>query len=273
MPEPESAFTLWQLPNQTPTQMMAYVLRSHRGKLIVLDGGMPGDAPYLRRFLEARGGQVAAWFITHPHIDHFGAIAEILHQPGRLRIQRFYASWPAPEWMKTHGSADEYARYTEFSRVLARTGVRLAEVRSGDSLDFDEIHIEILAGHNPELTVNAINNSSLVLRVEDSEKSVLFTADLGEEAGAKLLDSPFAPRLRTDYIQMAHHGQNGVSEEFYRYAGAPHCLWPTPKWLWENDSGGGPGSGPWRTLEVRAWMDNLGVRRHYRMFDGLQEIR
>jgi hypothetical protein len=112
----------------------------------------------------------------------------------------------------------------------------------------------------------------VVLRLADKRKSILLTADLGEEAGEKLLAGPFAERVRVNYMQMAHHGQNGVTEAFYQHAQPTRCLWPTPKWLWDNDSGDGPGSGPWRTLEVRAWMEKLPIERHYRMFEGLHEI-
>lgn len=43
----KSGFTLWQLPPQTGTQMNCYILRTQSGKVIVIDGGNAGDAPYL----------------------------------------------------------------------------------------------------------------------------------------------------------------------------------------------------------------------------------
>ena len=114
---------------------------------------------------------------------------------------------------------------------------------------------------NPEITSNAVNNSSLVIRVSDSNKSVLFTGDLGMEGGQKLLNSPYRKKLRADYIQMAHHGQNGVDEVFYEAVQPKYCLWPTPLWLWDNDSSQGKGTGPWDTLRVREWMERLNVKR------------
>ena len=47
----EELFTLWQLPNQTPTQMMSYVIQTPHKKVLVIDGGNAGDAPYLRDFI------------------------------------------------------------------------------------------------------------------------------------------------------------------------------------------------------------------------------
>jgi hypothetical protein len=48
-----------------------------------------------------------------------------------------------------------------------------------------------------------------------------------------------------------------------------YCLWPTPKWLWDNDQGNGKNTGPWKTLEVRSWMENLNVEKNYIMADGI----
>ncbi|MHB8901832.1 MAG: hypothetical protein ACYC6Y_24010, partial [Thermoguttaceae bacterium] len=65
---------------------------------------------------------------------------------------------------------------------------------------------------------------------------------------------------------------NGVSEAFYRQVHPSYCLWPTPDWLWNNDKGGGKNSGPWRTLEVRAWMEKHAIKAHYPMFEDVARI-
>lgn len=272
MPTDPPTVTLWQLPNQTRTQMMSYVIRSTGGKVVVVDGGMPGDASYLRDFIAQMGNRVDAWFVTHPHIDHYGALGEILKDEGAMRIETIHASSPTDEWMKAHGSDDEYTKYAAFNEALASAKRTMADVELGTAMDFDEIHIEVLAVHNPELTASAMNNSSVVLRVSDERKSILLTADLGEDAGEKLVAGEYADWLHVDYVQMAHHGQNGANEAFYQHVNAANCLWPTPKWLWDNDNGGGPGSGPWRTLEVRGWMEKLPIERHSCLFEGLHEI-
>ena len=94
-------------------------------------------------------------------------------------------------------------------------------------------------------------------------------------AGNSLLneyrDNP--DELRAEIVQMAHHGEHGVDEKVYQ-AVAPHtCLWCCPGWLWDNDNGGGVNSGPWTTMETRAWMRNLKVRTHVVAKDGDQILR
>jgi beta-lactamase superfamily II metal-dependent hydrolase len=264
---------LWQLPNQTHSQIMSYVIQSGHGKLIVIDGGTTGDAAYLKGFLAALGNEVEAWFISHAHDDHFGALSQLLGQPDAPRIGTVYGSLPTLEWVKKCGVGEQDVKpYAQFQASLRKSGKAVAELLPGQELSIDGVRLEVLGVHNPEITTNAINNSSLVLRLSDQTKSVLFTSDLGVEGGRKLLASPQARRLPADYVQMAHHGQDGAEEAFYRAVGARFCLWPTPLWLWDNDSGKGKGSGPWKTLAVRGWMEKLNGRTNYVMTQGLIRI-
>ncbi len=261
-------FVLWQLPNQTPTQMMSYVIRTTTGETIVIDGGMVGDTAYLRGFLAALGNHVTAWFFSHPHLDHVDAPVEIIADPRGVAIDAIYGSNPPDEWMVAHCSEQEI----ETARSVREAVPGLIDLELGQEMMIDGVRIEVLGIRNPDITANPINNQSIILRVSDDTKSVLFTGDLGVEAGEKALQGPYADRLQADYVQMAHHGQHGVNEAFYQHVGAKYCLWPTPDWLWENDDGGGPDSGPWQTLVVREWMSRLDIRKHYVMADGLHRI-
>ena len=101
-------------------------------------------------------------------------------------------------------------------------------------------------------------------------KSVLFTGDCEAEAGRKILrmwkDSGL---LGCDICVMSHHGQGGCDREFYEAVAPSVCLWPTPSWLWTNCDG----TGPFKTLETRQWIQEMGVREQYVMKDGTQAIK
>jgi hypothetical protein len=177
--------------------------------------------------------------------------------------------------MRKYGLAEEKEPQTlaNFKKAAQAAHKEITELELGQVLKIDGITIEILGIKNPEIVENGVNNSSVVMRVWDHYKSVLFPGDLGVEGGEKLLHSKYKDRLKSDYVQMAHHGQNGVDKAFYQVVAPKYCLWPTPKWLWDNDMGGGKGTGPWVTQEVKSWMDELGVKKNYFQFDGLQTIR
>ena len=266
-----SHFTLWQLPSQTPSQNMSYVLRSDGGYVIVIDGGNTGDAEYLRGFLAALDNHVHAWFVSHPHPDHVDALTAILKDIRELKIDCIYGSIPDEEWVQA--AAPAYLCTIEaFNGGLLKAKKEVSELSLGQAILIDGVRIEILGIKNPEIHANPLNNSSVVMRVSDSSKSVLFLGDLGTEGGQKLLQGPYSARLRSQYVQMAHHGQHGVSEDFYQVVQPSYCLWPTPLWLWDNDNGGGKGSGPWQTLTVREWMKQLGVRENYVSYKGVIRI-
>ena len=266
-------FTLWQLPSQGPTQMMSYVIKSAGGKVLVVDGGMTCDGAYLREFLEERGGHVDGWFITHPHQDHLNALTWILSNPGDLEIGKIYASFPSLEWLRKYEGGT--AKTLEcFLTALEHTDRNHTELNRGDIFDFDEIHIEVLSVSNTHITFNAVNNSSVVMRFSDPTKSILFTGDIGVEAGDNILETVEHQKLKAVYVQMAHHGQGCAGKNFYEVVDPVYCLWPTPLWLWDNNNGGGKGSGPWGTLETRKWMEELNVKSNYVSgVSGLVEIQ
>jgi len=264
-------FTLWQLPPQTGTQNMAYVLQSCNGRIVVVDGGMKGDAPYLQKFLVPLGNKVDAWFVSHPHLDHVDALTSIMGNPGDLNIEHIYASLPDEDSIAKN-EPQALKTTQDFKQALSDSGHTTEELSLGQIMDIDGMKIEVLGVKNPEITPNYVNNSSIVFRVSDAHKSVLFTGDLGVEGGRKLMKSKYADRVASDYVQMAHHGQAGVDINFYFAVRPRYCLWPTPAWLWDNDSGKGKGSGPWLTLSVRDWMDQMNVEKHYVSAEGLSRI-
>lgn len=266
------SFTLWQLPEQTHSQMMSYVIRTPNGKVIAIDGGTAGDAAYLRKFLVGLGGHVDAWFFTHPHSDHIDAPMEIIKDPQGIKIDRIYASDLDQAAVKEYEPGDAHTQIAldSLMRDVHRATIEMA---TGAEFIFDGVHFDVLAIRNPEIHANYVNNSSVVLRVWDAGKSVIFLGDLGSEAGHKLVQGPYGSKLKSDYCQMAHHGQSGARDDVYKAIHPTYCLWTTPKWLWENNQGKGYNTGPWTTFETRKWADELGVKRNYvTWIDGLVEI-
>ncbi|MBR3218543.1 MAG: hypothetical protein IKF77_01355, partial [Thermoguttaceae bacterium] len=138
----------------------------------------------------------------------------------------------------------------------------------GEKLPYGNVTIETLNDYDPDLRVNVVNNASIVYRVETPNTSILFLGDLGVEGGDRLLTLVPAEKIKADYVQMAHHGQRGVTEEFYGVVRPTVCLWPTPDWLWTNVDG----KGKFETLNVRAWMEKLGVKENYVIKDGLHKF-
>ncbi|HBG28966.1 MAG TPA: hypothetical protein DDX75_17915 [Phycisphaerales bacterium] len=251
--------------------MNSYVIQTFHGKVIVIDGGFAEDASYLKGFLGALGNKVHAWFISHQHVDHIEALTTILKKPQGLEIDKVFGSFLDEEWIKVY-EQDSLKTASEFNRALHEKEIPILSLKLGQTIKIDGITIKILGIKNSEITTNAINNSSVVMKFWDKHKSICFLGDIGVEGGRKLLNSKFKKELKSDYVQMAHHGQAGVEEDFYKAVSPKYCIWPTPLWLWENNNGGGDNSGNWKTLEVRSWINKLKIKKHYCLFEGLIKI-
>jgi len=269
----KSQFIMWQLPlHQHTSQGNSYVFRTKNGKVIVMDGGVPSEAGYLRGFLGALGNSVEAWFVSHPHADHIGALNEILKNPDGISIKAIYHSEFSPEFYNKV-EPDSRALTVDFYENLKKTSAQVTDLTApGLTIEIDRVAFKILAVKNEEFTNNAYNNSSMVIRVSDAARSAVFLGDAGVEEGDKILASVYRNELDCDYLQMAHHGQNGVSRDFYRTVKFKACLWPTPSWLWDNNPGTGYNTGIWKTVETRGWVKEMGVEKHYVAAEGLFRI-
>lgn len=257
-----SGFTMWQIPSHTDTIGNSYVFRSAEGKVVVMDGGFEHEASFLRGFLGALGNEVEAWFISHPHPDHMAALNEILKAPKDLRIKTIYHSALAEEVIKAEPNCEAQCR-EYYNRLGELKDTRVVDIQEpGDTFDFGGMKLKVLSVSN-DFTTNPYNNSSMIMRVWDKKKSILFLGDAGVECGQKVLQSPFAKELDSDYVQMAHHGQNGCDEAFYRTIHFRACFWPTPSWVWNNDQGKGFNTGILNTIKTRNWMQALNITEHH----------
>ena len=263
---------LTQLQDNSSRQMMGYIMKTSTGKVIVIDGGLNEDEPNLVKHIQELGNKVDVWFITHPHEDHASAIIKVIEETD-IQIEKIYYTMNEIEWYKEYEpkraeEAERFYNALQNERVKGKT----EEVTLNQIINMDFIKCEILGVKNPEITNNGFNNSSMVIKMNLPKSSILFLGDTGEESGDKLLNTQ-KDKLKSDIVQVAHHGQSGAKESLYKEINPRICLWPTPEWLWNNDSGGGKGSGPWTTLETRQWMENLGVKIHVIEKDGDTTIK
>jgi len=266
-----SDFTLWQLPSQVDNIGNSYVFRMNDGKVVVMDGGVKEETPYLRGFLAALGNTVEYWFVSHPHPDHIGALNEILLKLNGIKINNICLSEFSPALCDLE--PDYKTTAVEFYRNLHNSGIHTININSpGKTFTVNKTVFKILSVTNEEITENPYNNSCMVIRVDDEKKSVLFLADLGKEGGDKLINGPFQKELNCDYLQVAHHGQRGVRDSFYKSIKFNVCLWPAPTWLYNNDTGNGFNTAQFETVRIRELMNSIGITEHYVSCMGLYKI-
>lgn len=254
--------------------MMGFVWITDAGRAVVIDGGRPEDMPQLYELVGNR--EIAAWFLTHPHIDHVsGFLDSITKEDKRAQIRAVYSDFPSSGFVLSCEPNELPCYALEFERLFPVFSEKAVRLCPGMKIHVDELMIEVLfvGGERYPLPKPnlAVNESSAVLRVSaESMKSVLFLGDLGPEGGRDLLRQ-CPDKLPSDIVQMAHHGHSGVTEEVYRKISPEACMWCAPLWLYnEADVEFEPEL--WGTRHTRAWMERLGVRKHYVSGEGTQKI-
>ena len=257
-------------------QMGSYIITSDDGHLVMIDGGWRSDAENLIEHLKLASGsdkpKIDAWIITHPHSDHVEGFLEIMQKhPDAVEFNGpLYYNFPSVQFL-ARLDKDAAATAAEFYEALPTFADKVFIVSGGDVHTVGKMKFEFLNSPDFTLTRDVCNNASLVIKMTHGEKTVMFTADCGYDAGKKLTERyGESGALKCDVCQMAHHGQGGCDRDFYEAVSPKICLWPTPDYLWNNDAGLGYNTHEWKTLETRAWMEEIGVEKNYVSKDGTQ---
>ena len=191
----------------------AIALRTPHAHWILIDAGRAwrgGDAgrstviPYIGR----RGGTLDLFVLSHPHTDHVGGAASVLHA---LRPRIFIdAGFP--------GAADAYRVSLDVAR---REHVRWARAHPGDALTIDGVSLRLLAPDSAWTASLADPNlASVIVQVRYGEISLLFMGD-AEQPEEEWLLARDSIALRADILKVAHHGSRTSSSEPFLAAVQP----------------------------------------------------
>lgn len=237
-----------------------YIITTKNNELIVVDGGINADKQFLIDYINRLGnGTVSHWYITHPHQDHVGALIEILQDDEcDIRIENLYYSFNSLEWYKQY---DERGFETEEKILNLLDSKKIKNKIScekNQEIYMDNVKCEILKIADPEMinTDNG-NDSSMCFKMTatDVNKSIIFLGDAYYYASIELLKDP--EKLKADVVQMAHHGQNGVSKDVYIAIAPKVCCFNVPAWLYNNNTGTGYNTGGCQSIEVQCWIQEL----------------
>lgn len=258
---------LIQLAQIEDRQSMGYLIKTKNNKLIAIDGGLKENTQNLIDNINKNGGKVDYWFLTHVHDDHLGAFVEIVKNTN-IQIDNIYVSLNELSWYEKYESSRiDFTK--EFFQTLENEKIKnkVHSPELNEILNLDGIKVEILGIRNPEFTENAGNEQSMVIKFDTGKTTILILGDTGTQSSEKLIKTQ-KDKLKSDIVQVAHHGQAGATEELYKIINPKICLWPTPTWLWNNDSGNGENTGNWKTFETRQWLEDLNVEQNYIGKDG-----
>jgi competence protein ComEC len=189
----------------------AILITMPQGQQILVDGG-----PSPAALTSALGDVMPFWdrsidlvILTHSDSDHLSGLVEA--------IERFQVD----NWLD-NGLSDDDPVYAECQSRLDRIGIARQIARAGDRYDLGQgLSLEILhppLGGMPDVESNS-NDSSVVVRLQWNQASVLLTGDIEARAERMLVrsDKP----LSADLLKVSHHGSRGSSTDEFLHAVSP----------------------------------------------------
>lgn len=208
-------------------QEMCYVITTGTG-LAIVDGGFSYETPRLREIIAQYDNCVDAWILTHCHPDHITAFLDIYEDPQGIEIRHVYTVERAElAVMEEKAPWDDFSMLDRFD-ALEIDG--LEYLHGGDQLDLLGMKMEVLSAYEPDLellTKDLMNDGSMMFRVSGKEESMLFCADVGVGLSNHLI-SKYGDALKSDHVQMGHHGLGGPDEEFYRLVDPKAAFFDAP---------------------------------------------
>lgn len=214
-----------------------YTIYNENEGLIVVDGGWSDDASNVREVVDELGGHINAWILTHPHQDHIGAFNLLYNELEGITIDKIYTvKMASAEECIEIAPWDSVDAYNDF---LSLNIEDITYVYPGDNFEICGLNFEILSAYDEnvkKLSRDYLNDGSMIFKVTNYNESMLFCADVGINMSDFLVNK-YGTDLKADYLQMAHHGYGGLSDEFYQLVSPNVAFFDAPDWLMYDETG------------------------------------
>lgn len=215
---------------------MCYIFRLADGSFIIEDGGfnLQSDAKRLfETIVQLNGGSnknivIAAWIFSHTHGDHVGTFrAFSTSYAKQVTIESFIYNIPSSEqYLQANytndspgtGLRDVMARYSGAKHYVAHPG-QVYYIRNAKITMLYTYEIQI-----PK-AMSTFNSSSIVPRIEIEGQTFLMLGDLYVD-GNQALAHMYGKQLKSDFLQVAHHGGSGGVYETNQLIDPVVVLWP-----------------------------------------------
>lgn len=244
---------------------MSYVLQLEDGSFVIVDGGchVPANECYegndkdldaLLEFLKTNNEGTGyekprvTWLVTHSHPDHMSLPNRFLvvyHDEIQVELVGFsFPNFDDPQLMLGKESVqiagDRVKRFRNHIRENY-PHAKFFSFHAGQRLFLPGCELEFLQTHedyrhrdktedgNPYV-FHWLNFTSPMWKMKFGDRTVLFMGD-GEFAVADQLMDVYGNYLKSDVLQVIHHGYSGGLERFSRIftenEGITYCMWPT----------------------------------------------
>lgn len=219
-----SKWTITQYGQAEGSQFSLYTIEDELGNVVIIDGGRASEPELsiVKEIIAKHNNHVAAWIITHMHPDHVGAFNSVMSDLGDIIVDNIYTiKVNDSRYRETAKESDGIEAYDNFLNVISNVDeskTKINYVKENDEFNVIGLKIIVLNSWNEDtdmLESNLMNNGAMVFLAEGDKQSMLFLADAEEIIEEKLYNNHSKEIENADYIQLAHHGNWGMTTAFY----------------------------------------------------------
>lgn len=213
---------------------MCYLYRLCDGSFIIVDSAFYqekcADAIYdaLRRLApDPDNIVIAAWFLTHAHGDHIGGFQAFAEKyADKVELERVIYNYPAVRAFLDCDVTTNHINNTK-KGCDCYEDLEVIEAHPGQKFYIRDAEIEML--FTWELLVDNVdyfNDTSLVFSIELGDERIMQLGDCGPQT-SQVISYLYGKYLKSDIVQVAHHGYEGASALLYMRIDADMALWPS----------------------------------------------
>lgn len=239
-PESNKKVTLTMLSQGEETDCgLGLILHLPNGKFIIFDGGFSLYDQLYKKLTElspkGKPITIAAWFVSHPHYDHQDAVTYFIQKHGTaVDVENIFYNYATSDVYKA-ASEESNSGLQSFTGGLenlikvnfGRT-TNVIKPHTGQVYTFGSVTAEILYTVEDVLPskLDYINSSSLIVRFKVKDQTILALADATHTVST-ILQNSYGSYLKSDIVQLAHHGTYPGHASLYTKINAPVLLWPS----------------------------------------------
>ncbi len=218
---------------------MCYVVTLEDGSFIIFDGGgRDGNKDHIRLYNllnelnERPDGKIviAAWILTHSHQDHYIVFYNFCKKYGKqVTIEQHISNVPDSVVRYNSGNPGGHLDDGTFDEARRAAGnFPLVKPYTGMEFWVRNAKIEVLYTYDARFPskLTVFNDSSMVTKMTVGGQTVMWLGDVQNNGSNEICDM-YGSYLKSDIVQVAHHGYAGATKELYTLVDPAVAFWPT----------------------------------------------